>query len=153
MPAKRTKQTHPALFESGFLEINIADLEKVFLGINETPRRKMLTSQLRIFIHKLLALGVKGEIWIDGSFSTRNPEPMDYDVLLVIPRVVFSGMMEKDKQELNDLSDNRELTLRKWSCDLYVIDSNNLGDRRYYEDLFSRNPDGANRKGIPVIKL
>jgi len=75
--------------------------------------------------------------------------------LLVIPRVTLSGMTKEQREELAELTDinNREYVRAKWSCDLYVIESSNIGDRTYYEELFSRNPDSNNRKGIPVISL
>ncbi len=153
MASRQNKPSYPALFEAGFKEIQLIEIESIFLGINVTPRRKMLASQLRLFIHKLQELGVKGEIWINGSFSTRNPTPMDYDVLLVMPKIILSAMSEDNLGELDALSSERELTRAKWSCDFYVIESSNIGDRKYYEELFSKNPDLQNRKGIPVIKL
>lgn len=155
MNERPDKQTYPPLYQSGFARIKETDIEQVFLGLVSTPRRKMLASQLKLFIHKLQSIGTKGELWIDGSFSTKNPEPMDIDLLLVIPRITLSGMSEAGREELANLTDkaNRAYVRAKWSCDLYVIESSDIGWRRYYEDLFSKNPDGLNKKGIPVISL
>ncbi|QEI13842.1 DUF6932 family protein [Cellvibrio japonicus] len=150
---RKDKLTYPPLFEAGFTHVSEADIERVFVGVAESSRRKMLASQLRLFIQKLRSLGVKGELWIDGSFSTKNLEPMDIDLLLVIPRIVLSAMTEENLKELDELTGNRELTRARWSCDLYVIESSNIARRKYYEDFFSQNPDKDNRKGIPVIKL
>lgn len=153
MGTRKSKITYPPLLEVGFKRIQVDDIEQIFVGINQTPKRKMLASMLRLFVQKLRSLSVKGELWIDGSFSTKNPEPMDIDVLLVIPRVTLSSMTPSDQAELLQLSDDRELTRARWSCDLYVIESSNIGKRKYYEEWFSNNPDSQNKKGIPVIVL
>jgi len=155
MSIRRNKQTYPALCQSGFKRIEETEIEHIFLDGFNSPRRKMLASQLKLFVNKLRSLGVKGELWIDGSFSTKNPEPMDIDILLVIPRITLSGMTEEARLELSELTDitKREYVRAKWSCDLYVIEASNIGDRKYYEDWFSRNPDSLNKKGIPVITL
>lgn len=151
--ARKDKLTYPALFNAGFTYIADDDIERVFIGILQSPRRKMLVSMLRLFIHRLRALGVKGELWIDGSFSTQNPDPMDIDLLLVIPRVTISAMSDENKKELDEITGNRTYTRKRWSCDLYAIESSNIARRKYFEDLFSKNPDKENRKGIPVIRL
>ena len=67
------KPTFPALFQSGFCEVKEKDIESTFVGDINTPRRRMLASQLRLFISELKRLGVQGDLWIDGSFSTKNP--------------------------------------------------------------------------------
>lgn len=153
MNIRKNKHTYPPLYQSGFTPIEISAIEQVFLGVDSNPRRKMLASQLRLFTHKLQLLNAKGDLWVNGSFSTKNPEPMDIDLLLVIPRITLSGMTTEQTEELAELIDNREYVRAKWSCDFYVIDSSDVGRRKYYEDLFSRNPDSNNRKGIPVISL
>lgn len=156
MEIRKDKQTYPALYDPGFMPVDISNIESAFLpaGVS-SPRRKLLANQLRLFIATLQSTGVRGELWIDGSFSTKNPEPMDIDVLLVIPRVVLLGMTEEGRNELAELTDpdNKQYVRAKWSCDLHVREASDLAGRRYYERLFSRNPDNENKKGIPVIQI
>ncbi len=148
------RQTYPALYGPGFIEISIADIDSAFTSKLDTPARRRIMSNLRNFIGVLTSLGVKGEIWINGSFSTMNPNPHDFDVLLIIPKVTLSGMTEENKHRLYELTDEskKDYVRRRWSCDLYVCDQSNLGARRMYELKFSKNPD-VGAKGIPVIKL
>lgn len=148
------RQTYPALYGPGFVEISINDIGTAFTSKIDTPARRRITSNLRNFIGVLSNLGVKGEIWINGSFSTMNPHPHDFDVLLVIPKVTLSGMTDENKKKLWDLTDEsqKEYVRRRWSCDLYVCDQSNLGVRRIFESKFSKNPE-IGGKGIPVIKL
>lgn len=151
----KNKQTYPALFKSGFVYITESEIDQLFVDTLSTPRRKLLASLLRLFVHELKSLGVKGELWIDGSFSTKNPEPMDFDVFLVIPRVTLAGMTKENRDGLYKLTDikNRPYVRAKWSCDLYVAESSDIASRKNFEELFSNNPDSLNKKGIPVIKL
>lgn len=45
----------------------------------DTPLRRRMAVQLRMFIGELERLGVHGELGIDGSFATKKPEPGDID--------------------------------------------------------------------------
>jgi hypothetical protein len=148
------KQTFPALYGPGFVEINVADIDAAFVSKVDTPVRRRVASNLRTFVGYLQKLGVKGELWIDGSFSTMNPNPHDFDVLLVIPRVTLAGMTPENRDELFNLTDqsNKEYVKRRWSCDLYVCEKSNLAVQRQYEISYSKNPEVGD-KGIPVIKL
>jgi hypothetical protein len=156
MSKRKNKQTFPALYKEGFIHITEGDIDRVFLPLGATsPKRQRLATLLRFFIKKLQSTGVKGELWINGSFSTKNLEPMDYDVLLVIPRVTLAGMSKEGKIELEQLTNekNKEYVRAKWNCDLYVIEASDAANRTFYEKYFSRNPDELNRKGIPVISI
>ncbi len=148
------RQTYPALFSPGFVSISIDEIDAQFLSKVDTPVRKRMASNLRTFLMYLKRLGVRGDVWINGSFSTMNPNPHDFDVLLVIPKVILSGLSDKNLIELDELTkiENRGYVKSKWSCDLYVCDKSNLTMQRQFEITFSRNPDDA-AKGIPVIKL
>lgn len=151
-----SKPTFPPLFRSGLREIQEQDLDQLFIGpAYDTPLRRRMTAQLRMFIAELKRLGVHGELWINGSFATKKPEPGDMDLALSIPRGVVSAMSKENLERLGFLSDeeNRAYVRTKWQVDLYVFESSNVTRRQYFLDLFSRNPDGDNRKGIPFIRL
>ena len=68
---------------------------------------------------------------------------------------VIRKLTPENFEELNYLSseDGRDYVRQKWQVDFYVAESSNLGARRKYENLFSRNPDDNNLKGIPYVKL
>lgn len=148
------RQTYPALCSPGFTSVSITELEAFFLDKVDTPPRRRLISELRNFIMKLKSLGVMGDLWVNGSFSTMNPNPHDYDVLLVIPQATLLGLGETELIELEQLTDptNRAYVKRKWSCDLYTCNSSHIGMQSHYKRLFSKNPD-ENTKGIPVISI
>ena len=155
MTSKRHKLTHPAIIPKGLVEIDLSSLETVFLGKIDTPLRRRLTSQLNLFIGRLTKLGVHGDLWIDGSFTTTAPEPMDVDVVLMTSKEVIRNLTPENYEELNYLSseDGHDYVRQKWQVDFYVVESSNFVSRREFEQLFSRNPDDSNLKGIPYVKL
>ena len=155
MPNKHQKLAYPALVPRGLEEIDLSSLETVFLGRVDTPLRRRLTSQLSLFIGKLIKLGVHGDLWINGSFATIAPEPKDVDLVLMISKAVIRKLTPENFEELNYLSseDGRDYVRQKWQVDFYVAEASNLGARRKFENLFSRNPDDNNLKGIPYVKL
>lgn len=148
------RQTYPPLYGPGFVKITIDEIDSTFITKVDTPARKRMASNLRNFLMYLKKLGVRGEAWIDGSFSTMNPNPQDFDMLLVIPRMTLAGMDPENLEELHTLTaiDNREYVRRKWSCDLYICEKSNITMQRQFETTFSNNPD-KRAKGIPVITL
>ena len=58
-----------------------------------------------------------------------------------------------DQLEYLSGTDGREHVRAKWQVDFYVFDANDREHSQYYRDLFSRNPDLSNPKGIPFIRL
>lgn len=155
MTLRPEKPTFPPLFQSGFCEVKEKDIESIFVGDINTPRRRMLASQLRLFISELKKLGVQGDLWIDGSFSTKNPNPVDVDLALCVSSITLNAMTDENIQTLQYYvsSEGRQYVRSKWGCDFYAMDSSNVGERSYYQELFSNNPDSQNTKGIPVVKI
>ena len=155
MPAS-TKPTFPPLFPAGLTEISLGNLAGVFVGPGfDTPLRRRLTSQLRLFVAMLANLGAHGELWINGSYATKKPEPGDIDVALSMPLVTVSAMSDENLDRFRALTEreNRAYVRARWQVDFYVFESSDLSSRTYYLELFSRNPDQSSPKGIPFIRL
>ena len=150
------KPTFPPLFPAGLTEISLGHLAGIFVGPGfDTPLRHRLTSQLRLFITMLSALGARGDLWINGSYATKKPEPGDVDVVLSMPLVTVSAMSDENLERLRFLTDqgSRAYVRARWQVDFYVFESSDLASRNYYFELFSRNPDQSSRKGIPFIRI
>ena len=155
MPAQ-LKPTFPPIFSPGLKEIRREDIGKIFLDPTfDSPLRRRLTAQLRSFIAELERLDVHGDLWINGSYATKKPEPGDIDLVMSIPLIIVSAMSEEKLDRLNFMTDpeNRAYVRARWQVDFYVFERSNIGSRNYYFDLFSRNPDSSNQKGIPFVKL
>ncbi|MCY3789408.1 MAG: hypothetical protein OXH63_11535 [Gemmatimonadetes bacterium] len=154
--AATPKRTHLPLFPPGLREIKAQDVDHLFVGSAfDTPLRRRMVAALQMFIVHLRGLGVHGDLWIDGSFATMKPEPGDIDLALFIPGVIVNLMPADGFERLRCLSDeeNRAYVRAKWQVDFYVCDLNDTERRDYFLELFSRNPDRTNSKGIPFLAL
>lgn len=152
----REERAYPPIYPPGLVKIALADLEAVFADARfSTPLRERLAGSARLFIEYLVRLGVQGEVWIDGSFATRKPDPQDVDVVLMTSEAAVSAMSPTNFTDFEELSakEHRSYVRARWHVDFYVADSGDSTRRRYFFDLFSRNPDAANRKGIPYVVL
>ena len=121
----------------------------------DTPLRRRLADGLRAFAMELVRLGVRGEIWIDGSFATKKPDPRDVDVVLSVTPLVLQTLTDEHRDQLGNYGgeDGRAYIRRRWQVDFYIIDATDDQRRRYWQRLFSNNPDESNPKGIPVVRL
>ena len=151
-----SEPAHPALFPPGFSEVALESLESVFVGPGfDTPLRQRLTDQLRGFVMELSRLGVHGDIWIDGSYATRKPDPQDVDLVLPVSPIALHELTEDHRAQLGYYGDEegRAYVRRKWQVDFYIIDAMDRLRVRYWRTLFSNNPDQSNPKGIPFVRL
>lgn len=148
-------EVYPALYPGGLVEVALDALPGAFAAVTQTPLRRRLVSQLRLFIGHLQELGVRGDVWIDDSFATQKPDPRDIDVALAIGLPALAAMADADKQQIEYLrnEEGRAYARTKWNVDFYVFHATDFAARRYWFDLFSRNPDSSNPKGIPFVKL
>ena len=136
--------------------MTIDQLEDTFLApAFDTPLRRRLTTQLRLFVGVLARLGVHGDIWINGSYATKKPDPRDVDVALSISPVALSALPDDQRQRLGYYAaeEGRHHVRNQWQVDFYIFDSTNRRSHEYFRDLFANNPDRANQKGIPFIRL
>ena len=83
-----SEPTYPPIFPPGFVEVTVEALEERFVAPGfDTPLRRRLTTQVRLFVTELARLGVHGDVWIDGSYATKKPDPRDVDVVLSVSMV------------------------------------------------------------------
>ena len=156
MTAMENKQAYPSLFADGFVDIEEEDIESVFVNVEglDTSRRRFLSTALRLFLGHLRSLGLESyEAWINGSFATRNPTPMDIDIVCFIPPQVIADLSEQQGEKLKYLaSDKGHAYVReRWSCDYYHCPFDSLDDRNYWKKQFSSDEYGST-KGIGRIK-
>ena len=151
-----SERTHPPIFPPGLHQIAVETLEETFVAPGfDTQLRHRLTTQLRLFVGVLANLGVHGDIWIDGSYVTKKPDPRDVDVALSMTPMALRTLADEHKSRLAYYGDEsgRSHVRSRWQVDFYVFDSTNLRRYEYFRALFSNNPDQANQKGIPFIRL
>ena len=113
---------------------------------------------LETVFNELQANGVKGEVWVDGSFLTEKINPEDVDLVLRVPADFYDSATQNQRDSVNWLASN----LRDaHHCDSYFFmewpeGHPNHRTGRYMHDYwmnqfgFSR---GAEEKGIAVLSL
>lgn len=156
MTQSSAKMVYPALFSPGLVKIELNRLEDSFVTQPfDTPARRRLTSSLRLFIQELIRLGAQGDVWIDGSYATKDPHPQDIDVVLVISPLVLHAMTQANSEQLGYYGgvEGRAYVRTKWHIDFYIIAADNDKRRDSWQELFSNNPDQSNPKGIPFVEL
>ena len=151
-----SEPTHPPIFPPGLHQMAIETLEETFVAPEfDTPLRRRLTTQLRLFVGVLANLGVHGDIWIDGSCVTKKPDPRDVDVALSMTPMALRALSDEHQRRLAYYGDERGRShiRSRWQVDFYVFNSTNRRRYEYFRALFANNPDQANQKGIPFIRL
>lgn len=105
------------------------------------------------------AVGVEGELWLNGSFLTDKIDPKDLDFVLSVSAEHY----DNSTVEMRSVFDKIESENLKpgYSCDCYLLTEWTEGHplyesgqqlRQYWLGIFGRNRSGA-EKGIAVIRL
>ncbi len=151
-----SERTYPPIFPPGLHQMAIETLDEAFVAPGfDTPLRRRLTNQLRLFVGVLANLGVHGDIWINGSYATKKPDPRDVDIALSMSPVALRALSDEHRRRLGYYAaeEGRHHVRNQWQVDFYIFDSTNPQRHHYFRALFSNNPDHANLKGIPFIRL
>jgi hypothetical protein len=132
--------------------------EKCVVGFPLSSSRAGIMAGLRSFVRRLQDVGIKGDIWIDGSFLTEKIDPKDVDVVLVIQAADYDYGNDETRAAIDWVVANQKNSLR---CDSYVLfeypaDSPLLVEGQWwYSYLHARwgfSYEG-DPKGIAVVKL
>lgn len=119
--------------------------------------RKPIIEGFKTFIERLKDAKFVGEIWVDGSFTTKKIDPKDIDVVVRCDGVRYNTD-EQYREVVDWVIENQKKTLK---CDSYAMleypvghDLHEEGDwwHAYWKVKwgFSREEDP---KGIVVVKL
>lgn len=140
---------HSPLFEPGFHEIDIDDLEKLFVTpFNDGTRRKELADNLKLFLNKLKEIDARFEIWVDGSFVTEKIKPGDVDIAIIFEPDEINNLPQNQIDFLN--TDQKILKIR-YNLDVYYV-PNDLHKKSYWKGLFGFSRS-EQPKGIPRFYL
>lgn len=149
------KEYFRPLFDADtFFDVDENNIDSVFVDSLNTPHRRRLASNLRLFLAYLSSIGLNSfELWIDGSFTTVNPDPMDIDIVCFISANQLNEMTDENLEQLAYLAseEGRSYTREKWHIDYYHCPFDSIEDRNYWKNKFSSDEHG-NRKGIGRIR-
>jgi hypothetical protein len=108
-----TDEEFPPLLQPGLQKMTIADLKALVLdGFPKSKSRKELWQNFSELVGNIAALGIKCEIWVDGSFLTEKIDPSDVDFVVDVPIDLVQTFNEQQQGLLEDLK-NREFRRSK----------------------------------------
>ena len=113
---------------------------------------------LRGIVDKLIAAGISGDLWVDGSFLTEKLEPGDTDVALEVSEAFFMAATTKQRGILSWLGNPS--TKSTYMCHAFSFCDVPAGHafhpgfdiRGYWLDEFGSDR-GNNPKGIVVLAI
>lgn len=140
------------LYPAGFVDIRDTELEATFLEpFWDKSRRKYLLGRFSALIERFKETGLNAEVWIDGSFSTKKPDPGDVDTIFFVDDTEVN-MLPVDKQEILVEINDRKSSQIRYSCDVFIVPNKDVDNRSYWRGWFgfSRNekPKGIIRMYI-----
>lgn len=133
----------------------LEDLHPTFVEPFESGTcRARLVERFLALVQRVRDLGVPFEVWLDGSFATKKPDPEDIDVLFVFDEDAGNASDPQVQQELLAIfaPDGRRETRIRYGCDVFFIGSHNADMRSYWRGWFGFTRDEL-PKGIPVIRV
>lgn len=116
------------------------------------PHRRRMLGRLVAYLYELATLGLPMEIWLDGSFTTRCPEPDDIDLVVLLPYEQVAALSHADQVKLDLLLNQRDRIRIRYTCDVYHLDTNSATERQRWTQQFSTNHDGS-PKGIFTLSI
>lgn len=140
------------LFQAGFKDIGIDELEDVFVNpFENNERRAYLLERFMALIDKFKETGISSEVWIDGSFATKKPEPGDIDMIFFVDGNEANGLDSEKQAILKELND-RKISQIRYKCDVFIVPNQNANMRSYWRGWFgfSRNEEP---KGIVRLSI
>ncbi len=130
------KADYDSIIEPGIQDINIDQLEEIFVKpFNQPERRKYLVEHLQALLKQFEEIGVRFEIWIDGSFTTHKVSPNDIDIVCFAEPAQLIHLSTNKVTKLKFLLDNR-LTKQLYTCDIYFVPSDDQQLRSYWRGWF-----------------
>lgn len=148
------KKEYQPLFEKGFQEIGLWQLDSIFLEpFDNKEQRKHLIDRFMAYINDFQFLGLDAEIWIDGSFTTLKPEPQDLDVVFLLNKNDVNTLDEKKASVFEELFVKREHIKARYSLDVYYIDINDEEEKNKWILTYGCDSSNLNSKGIYKIKI
>jgi hypothetical protein len=93
------KPEFPALLPPGFHQFDIASLRRLcVLRFPDSITRPRIMENLSNIIDTINRTGIRGEVWIDGSFLTDKLNPDDVDLIFSIASAVFVSLSPDNRR-------------------------------------------------------
>jgi hypothetical protein len=154
--AGATKQEYPPLLPVGFHEMDLTAVRRLCVArFPDSITRNSIMEKLEEVLSLIQQNGMRGEVWIDGSFTTEKLNPDDVDLILVTEA--------KDHQSFDDDQRNffkwfSETSLYdRFRCDNYTMIKDASHPKNEWTLAYWLRQFGFSRgnqmKGLAVVKL
>jgi len=155
-PSPLPKAEYPPLLDAGIKYMSMDMLHNIAVEPFRTSvRRPILFSNLQIWLSRATILGLKGELWVDGSFLTEKKEPNDIDCVLIIDAFPSDISAESVRNVSAHL--DKSVIAAQYGMDLYLVARTPQTPEKeklsYWRGWFGYCRDGITAKGIARIEL
>lgn len=128
---------YDSLLPPGIHDITELEIDNHFLSAFKTSiTRSKLIDGLHQFLAALRSCGVPCEVWIDGSFSTKKPDPNDIDLVVFASSQDINQLDTVKQHYLNSLFADRINTKRIFGCDVFISLTEDPNHRSYWRGWF-----------------
>lgn len=144
--------SHKPILQPGLHDITEQDLENHFLSAFSTSNtRAKLIKGFKQYLAALKSIGVKFEIWIDGSFATEKENPNDIDLVVFGSHAEIDRLPDVLKKQLGALIDRVNIK-HATGCDVLFAVAEDQDRRSYWRGWYGFDRD-ENPKGIARIEV
>jgi hypothetical protein len=154
--AGASKPEFPPLLKPGFHPVGLEGVRR--LCVHRFPQsvtRPRIMQGLDEVVAMINRSGIRGEVWVDGSFLTDKLNPDDVDIILVLTRKDYDGLLVDQRSFFRWF---RTTSLQQqYRCDNYgVVFDDGVPESEWLKAYwlrqfgFSRSDD---MKGLAVIKV
>jgi hypothetical protein len=150
------KEEFPPLLPVGFHDYDVGGLRR--LCVDRFPQsitRRSIMDGLEQVLSLIQQNGIRGEVWVNGSFTTEKLNPDDADVILVVDGADYRAFTLDQKRFLEEFS---RISLKgRYRCDNYVMVKDDTHPMNDWMHAYWLRQFGFSRrdqmKGLAVIKL
>ena len=152
-----TKPDYPALLPPGIHKLTMQDVfDLAVKPFTADSQRSVLFNKLRLWETEVKNSGLRGVMWIDGSFLTQKLGPGDIDCVMWNPQWIdAAGDTPANRQALQRLFDPSTVKTL-YGLDFYVEapPADNLVHREaYWKGFLGYCHDRVTAKGFAEIRL
>jgi hypothetical protein len=158
------KQEYPPLLTQGFHRMTVGELRE--LCVTKFPASKVrgdIMAGFEAIYERAIAVGIEGEVWIDGSFLTNKIDPLDVDLIILTDAHFRDNGTPVQQEFIEWLISNEDDPKKSFLCHtdavlLFPLGSpwyglNALSKKHWEENVYVFSVASHEPKGIAVIKI
>ncbi|MCP5411676.1 MAG: hypothetical protein H6924_06020 [Alphaproteobacteria bacterium] len=150
------KQEYAPLLRPGLHPHTVDALERLCVSrFPESVNRAALMGNLRKVLETMQSNGLRGKVWVDGSFLTEKLNPDDVDLVFVVTKAELAALDGAQREFLSRFA-NANLAPH-YRCDHYVyVQDDSAPESEYMHAYWLRQfgfSRGQDMKGVAVVTL